>query len=302
MSFQSSESDTRLSSPPPPPSAALDVKAIQDRLVDALSDHTQQPFYCSGKFKVAPNDLDVLDETYRKAGKMDSDHFALNFNPTTTGLLEHVREELFGLRYEMPNIRAELYKLNVYGPGSFFKSHVDTPQGKKMFGSLVIVLPTSHEGGALHLRHSGKAFIYDSAHELSSQVELSGGGPSIGYVAFYSDVEHEVMEVMSGYRARSHTTSTSTAPLRGRQRQFAMRLSRPYSASFFRSPLSFQKGDSLAWERLRPLLDCLKGADAALLAALRHHGFKPLLYAAYDFGNIVVISETVLDLEDVNEM
>jgi hypothetical protein len=31
---------------------------------------------------------------------------------------------------------AELYKLNIYGPDGFFRSHVDTPRGPNMFGSL----------------------------------------------------------------------------------------------------------------------------------------------------------------------
>jgi hypothetical protein len=64
-----------------------------------------------------------------------------------------------------------------------------------MFGSLVIVLPTVHEGGALVLCHGGKEWTFDSAKELSEQSQ-----PSIGYVAFYSDVEHEVTLVKSGYR------------------------------------------------------------------------------------------------------
>jgi hypothetical protein len=64
-----------------------------------------------------------------------------------------------------------------------------------MFGSLVIVLPSVHEGGALVLRHGGNEWTFDSAKELSEQSQ-----PSIGYVAFYSDVEHEVTLVKSGYR------------------------------------------------------------------------------------------------------
>ena len=36
------------------------------------------------------------------------------------------------------------YKLNVYGPGGFFKGHVDTPtNSKKMIGTLVVALPSS---------------------------------------------------------------------------------------------------------------------------------------------------------------
>lgn len=64
-----------------------------------------------------------------------------------------------------------------------------------MFGSLVIVFPTPHEGGALTLHHGGKKWTFDSGKELAGKTK-----PSVGYVAFYSDVEHEVGLVKSGCR------------------------------------------------------------------------------------------------------
>ena len=81
------------------------------------------------------------------------------------------------------------------GKDSFFKSHKDTPRGVDMIGSLVVIFPTAHKGGALILRHNGQEYTFDSGLELS-RVEK----PSIAYVAFYSDVEHEVTTVESGYR------------------------------------------------------------------------------------------------------
>jgi hypothetical protein len=80
------------------------------------------------------------------------------------------------------------------GPGSFFKAHKDTPRGKDMFGSLAVVLPTKHTGGALHLRHDGKSFIHDCSNKFSSS------SPQVVWVAFYSDVEHEVSKVEQGHR------------------------------------------------------------------------------------------------------
>jgi hypothetical protein len=63
-----------------------------------------------------------------------------------------------------------------------------------MFGTLVVVFPTRHAGGALHLRHGGKTFVHDCSSKFSSP------SPPIAWVAFYSDVEHEVSTVESGYR------------------------------------------------------------------------------------------------------
>ncbi|KAF7316573.1 Fe2OG dioxygenase domain-containing protein [Mycena indigotica] len=84
------------------------------------------------------------------------------------------------------------------GPGSFFKSHKDTPRGRSMVGSLVIVLPTEHRGGQLNLSHGKNSFTFDSA------VRVAGGSGSIAYVAFFSDVTHAVEPVVSGH----HVTLT----------------------------------------------------------------------------------------------
>ncbi|KAL7278474.1 hypothetical protein ACG7TL_007473 [Trametes sanguinea] len=177
---------------------------------------------------------DVLDETYRKAGKLDARHFSLNWSPAQVGLLDIVRDQLFfeTASRRIPSdkattIRAELYKLNVYGeplnrppgssryadrqayawiikgPQSFFKPHVDTPRDDTMFGSIVIVFPTMHEGGELVLRSYYKLddetrqdqWTVDSS-SLLSQTNAS----SIAYIAFFSDIEHEVLPVQSGYR------------------------------------------------------------------------------------------------------
>lgn len=59
----------------------------------------------------------MYDETYRKAGKLDASYFALKFSPEALGLLDTVHAELLveGGKKATDAIRAELYKLNVYG-------------------------------------------------------------------------------------------------------------------------------------------------------------------------------------------
>lgn len=57
----------------------------------------------------------VLDPTYRKAGKMDVGAFMIGFEPERYGLIEAVRCALFPGNEESKHVRAELYKLNVYG-------------------------------------------------------------------------------------------------------------------------------------------------------------------------------------------
>jgi 2-oxoglutarate-Fe(II)-dependent oxygenase superfamily protein len=94
------------------------------------------------------------------------------------------------------SVDAKLYLPSTLpGQGSFFKPHVDTPRGEKLVGSLVVVLPTPHEGGALLIRHRGQEWTFDSASALSTAPPSS-----VGYIAFFSDVEHEVTPVVSGHQ------------------------------------------------------------------------------------------------------
>ena len=64
-----------------------------------------------------------------------------------------------------------------------------------MFASLVVVLPTVHEGGSLVIRRNGEEWTFDSSKAINSQSH-----PHAAFVAFVNDVEYEVMPVTSGYR------------------------------------------------------------------------------------------------------
>jgi hypothetical protein len=58
---------------------------------------------------------DVLDKSYRKARKMDVDHFAMHFSPDNLGIVGVVSDFLLRGRTGQKTINSELYKLNVYG-------------------------------------------------------------------------------------------------------------------------------------------------------------------------------------------
>ncbi|KAI0783506.1 hypothetical protein C8Q75DRAFT_437647 [Abortiporus biennis] len=146
--------------------------------------------------KFGLNDQNVLDESYRKAGQLNASQFCSTFDLRNSGIIEKVRDELItqsGLKY---TTRAELYNLNVYGPGSFFKAHKDTPRAESMFGSLVIALPYPHEGGGLALRDDDREWVFNFADDFKDEA----GNLTIPYVVFYSDTEHEVLPVTAGYR------------------------------------------------------------------------------------------------------
>ncbi len=59
---------------------------------------------------------DVLDETYRKAGKMDLTNFMCSFERSCSDIMKIVRAHLVEDFDEKAHaVTAELYKLNVYG-------------------------------------------------------------------------------------------------------------------------------------------------------------------------------------------
>jgi hypothetical protein len=65
---------------------------------------------------------DILDETYRKAGKLDRANFSVDFHPHDYGILDAIAQTLLPSTYplgikegreEHGGVKAELYKLNV---------------------------------------------------------------------------------------------------------------------------------------------------------------------------------------------
>ena len=89
------------------------------------------------------------------------------------------------------SIEAELYKVLIYDPGAFFLPHRDTEKSPRMFGTLVVVLPSEHTGGELVIRHESR--------EVALSL-VNSEGSSIRYAAFYADCEHQVKEVSGGNR------------------------------------------------------------------------------------------------------
>ncbi|ESK89103.1 hypothetical protein Moror_5276 [Moniliophthora roreri MCA 2997] len=140
----------------------------------------------------------VMDESYRKALKLELAQFATPFDLAATGILHKIQQDLVDTDTAIRRpIRAEPYKLNIYDKGAFFKAHHDTPRAENMFGSLVLVFPTTHEGGNLILTEKGQRWTFDAPSLLSGSTPTS---PEVAFVAFFSDTMHEVQPVTSGAR------------------------------------------------------------------------------------------------------
>ena len=108
----------------------------------------------------------VYDESYRKAWAMDPNTFACQFQPAGTRILSDIQTCL-----DQTNFTAQLYKLNVYGPGGHFKTHVDTPRDTSMFGSLAVCLPSAFTGGSLVVRKNGTEHVFDWSAKSADSVQ-----------------------------------------------------------------------------------------------------------------------------------
>jgi hypothetical protein len=258
-------------------------------------------------------------------------------DPSYTDMMNIIRECLLEGTDSTKNIKTELYKLNVYGThncystlfhssltlccysgrGSFVKPHIDTPRSEKMFGSLVIVLPTAHEGGALLLRRRGHEWIFDSGQALGAE-----GQPSIGYVAFFSGIEHEVAPVTSGLRitltynlyfddggpvSANDAVSEHLSPPLANKGAF-----REAFTALLENPEFLAEGGTLAFGlrhvypisedwKLKRTYGALKGSDAVVYQVVRALGYEPVLYMCYQGGYESAILDKVLGFERIFE-
>lgn len=136
-------------------------------------------------------DQTLVDDSVRKVWQIPPAKVSLRgagWTRTLAAVMVGVATEL---GCEPAHVAAEFYKLLIYDEGGFFAAHRDTEKAPGMFGSLVVTLPSAHEGGDLVIRHADRETV----------LSLRNAEPGeIRYAAFYTDCEHEVRPVTRGYR------------------------------------------------------------------------------------------------------
>jgi len=93
-------------------------------------------------------------------------------------------QKLWSEHFLPRKVRAEPYKIHLYGPGGHFKSHRDTPE-TGLVGTFLVGLGDSSSSSAGHFRIGDKTL---RAEQCS-------------WVAFHPDIPHEVTKLEDGYRA-----------------------------------------------------------------------------------------------------
>ncbi|MGB9118751.1 2OG-Fe(II) oxygenase [Bradyrhizobium sp.] len=132
----------------------------------------------------------VVDREVRRTWQVDSAKLRIGGRHWDKTLADLVADIALGLGVSEP-VAAEFYKLLVYDTGSFFVDHRDTEKVPGMFATMVLVLPSTHSGGELVIKHLGREVVLDLRPEEPSE---------IGFAAFYADCVHEVRPVKTGCR------------------------------------------------------------------------------------------------------
>lgn len=151
-----------------------------------LREHCEQAPYGKGE-------QTIVDTKVRRVWQLMPNRFRLT-NPAWKNFLRdtlHTVEQELGL--EKQKLEAHLYNLLLYEPGCFFLPHRDGEKLDRMVVTLVIVLPSSYEGGELVVRHEGEEKVVDFARGKDSRF-------LVHFAAFYADCEHEIRPIRKGYR------------------------------------------------------------------------------------------------------
>ncbi|KAK3400751.1 hypothetical protein B0T20DRAFT_152426 [Sordaria brevicollis] len=130
----------------------------------------------------------VVDTSVRNTWELDASQFTFT-DPNWPGYLQSIINDVASdLGIINSPIRAEIYKMLLYERGAMFKSHTDTEKVPGMFGTLVVSLPSAHQGGDVVVKHCGEKKTFKTSDTTQS------------FITWYSDVHHEVLPVESGYR------------------------------------------------------------------------------------------------------
>jgi hypothetical protein len=133
----------------------------------------------------------IVDTDVRKVWELNPDQFEIG-NADWQRILKDICQQVKTDLGVATDIYSEIYKLLIYETGSFFLPHRDTEKMDGMFATLIVVLPSKHEGGELIIRHDGEEECFAFGGEEANH--------KIRFAAFYADCEHEVKPVTDGYR------------------------------------------------------------------------------------------------------
>ncbi|GCB21937.1 hypothetical protein AAWM_04822 [Aspergillus awamori] len=171
----------------------LNIAGLGNIRLPISADDAKAITQCCDRSPYGKGSETLVDESVRKTWQLDPGQFSLQ-NPLWQQQMDDVVDDAvtgLGLTAQSDEVQAELYKLLIYEEGAFFLPHQDTEKADGMFATLVVCLPSKHEGGTLVASHRDWKIAWSTAS--SSEFSFS-------WAAWYADVIHEVRPVTSGYR------------------------------------------------------------------------------------------------------
>lgn len=232
------------------------------KLAKEIKEHCEQAPYGKGE-------QTIVDTRVRRVWQMLPGQFKLTNPEWSTFLAQTVKTVQQELGLDRQKVEAHLYNLLLYEKGSFFLPHRDGEKLDRMVATLVVVLPSSYQGGELVVRHEGqqRTSAFGTAKNRCFRTH---------FAAFYADCEHEVRPLRGGYRlclVYNLTLAKAKKPIRAprstEQVEAVQHVLRDWQTDAAGSPRKLAvtleheyTQDGLAW-------DTLKGVDRARAQVLR---------------------------------
>ncbi|KAF7560174.1 hypothetical protein G7046_g3978 [Stylonectria norvegica] len=170
-----------------PPPAGLSVQDVGDITMPLTESVARELITKAKQAPFGKGSDTIVDTAVRNTWELDAGQFTFQ-NPLWPSYIQalcaRVAKEL-GIN---ATVTAEIYKMLIYEEGAMFKAHTDTEKIPGMFGTLIVCLPSAHQGGEVSLKHCGEKKLFKTSSAAQS------------YACWYSDVSHEVLPVTSGYR------------------------------------------------------------------------------------------------------
>ncbi|KAI0446806.1 hypothetical protein F4803DRAFT_546953 [Xylaria telfairii] len=133
---------------------------------------------------------EIVDTVVQQnAWELGPQSFTITAQPEWDGLLKEflaVISRTLGVSNRI--LRADLHKLSIWEKGDVFKAYADTETILHLFGTLMISLPSYHQGGDVIVR-----YLDEEATFSTYEHDMAG-------VFWCSDASHEVLPIEFGYR------------------------------------------------------------------------------------------------------
>ncbi|KAE9035915.1 hypothetical protein PR003_g9770 [Phytophthora rubi] len=137
----------------------------------------------------------MMDENVRKGWQLAPDQVDVKSPLWSSGLDKLSETVADRLGYKGVPLQCKLYKLLVYGEGGHFVKHQDTEKEDGMIATMVVQLPSLHEGGDLVVYRGGEV---KHRHDFGKKDSTAAYLPH--YAVHYADAEHALEKVTKGYR------------------------------------------------------------------------------------------------------